>query len=360
MPLKLVPPRKGKSPNYSIRGTYLKVGVDRSTGTDRRAVAARILRDLEGKIERGEFPEKRQAPGTPTFLTAALTYLKARPPKRRSRAKHIGLLIKHFGDRPLDEIDQAAIDAAAVAMYPDLSPMARNEYVYMPASAILHLAGRKDPVRRPKGFKGRTVTDYLNPPDAFAIIAAAKTFDPEFALLLTFLLYTGVRVGEALALRPEDINPIEQRAWVRTSKNGKPRTLRLRGDMSSELAAHKPKLANKYFRFRQGGHFAHKLNRAKLLSLGLPCPSRWTAGWSQPPNRLQFANFHTFRHTWATWMRRYGGADVEGLVATGNWSHTRSAARYAHVHAREEWERVDRLPTAADGGEVVDFKRDAG
>ena len=34
-------------------------------------------------------------------------------------------------------------------------------------------------------------------------------------------------------------------------------------------------------------------------------------------HRLSWVNFHTFRHTWATWMRRYGGADVQGLVATG-------------------------------------------
>ena len=33
-----------------------------------------------------------------------------------------------------------------------------------------------------------------------------------------------------------------------------------------------------------------------------------------------------------------------GLVATGNWRDPRSAARYAHVVARDEWERVEKLP----------------
>jgi hypothetical protein len=33
MPIKLKPPREGKSPNYSIRGTYLGVYVDETTGT---------------------------------------------------------------------------------------------------------------------------------------------------------------------------------------------------------------------------------------------------------------------------------------------------------------------------------------
>ena len=53
--------------------------------------------------------------------------------------------------------------------------------------------------------------------------------------------------------------------------------------------------------------------------------------------RLSFVGFHTFRHTWATWMRRYGKAEVQGLTETGNWRDPRSAARYSHVAAREEW-----------------------
>ncbi|UYO38428.1 site-specific integrase [Rhodopseudomonas palustris] len=64
-----------------------------------------------------------------------------------------------------------------------------------------------------------------------------------------------------------------------------------------------------------------------------------------PPHRLSFVGFHTLCHTWATWMRRYAGTDLQGLVATGRWRAPRSAARYAHVAAREEWSRVDRLPT---------------
>jgi hypothetical protein len=39
-----------------------------------------------------------------------------------------------------------------------------------------------------------------------------------------------------------------------------------------------------------------------------------------------------------------GGADVQSLVATKNWHDARSAARYAHAVAREEWDRVERLP----------------
>jgi integrase len=89
--------------------------------------------------------------------------------------------------------------------------------------------------------------------------------------------------------------------------------------------------------------------RAKLAACGLPCPVRRPTGWKPSEYRLAFVGFHTFRHTWATWMRRYGGADVQGLAETKNWRDPRSAARYAHVVAREEWERVDNLPSVGNG-----------
>ena len=133
MPFKLVPPRKGKSPNWTIRGTHIGVYVDRSAKTPRRAVAARQLRELEGKIERGEFPEKRLEPNAPTFLSAALAYMQA----GRSR-RGLAALIKHFGEMLLSEINQQAIDAAAIAIKPNVTPATRNTYVYTPISAVMH------------------------------------------------------------------------------------------------------------------------------------------------------------------------------------------------------------------------------
>jgi integrase len=103
--------------------------------------------------------------------------------------------------------------------------------------------------------------------------------------------------------------------------------------------------SDRLFRFNDGGHFKHLLLRAKLAVCGLPCPVRRPTGWKPPQYRLAFVGFHTFRHTWATWMRRYGGADVQGLAETGNWRDPRSAQRYSHAVAREEWDRVDNLPS---------------
>lgn len=344
MPLRLVAPRKGKSPNFTIRGTHLKVAVDRSSGTDRKALARKVLRSIESKIERGEFSRDAPRADAPTFLSAAVAYMKA----GRSR-RYVAKLIEHFGETMLSELDQAAIDRAAVTIYPAVTPCTRNRCVYTPVSAILRHAGREDKLRRPKGSKGRTVTDFLMPDDATSIIAAAEVIDPELALLLKFLLYTGVRLGEALRLRWADVSLEESGARVGTSKNGDPRMLRLRVDLVEGLAAHRPEEDRtahpRVFRFHQGGHMKHQLLRAKLAACGLPCPARRPKKWKPPLYRFPWVNFHTFRHTWASWMRIYGATDVLGLVATGNWRDPRSAARYAHAVAREEWKRVDDLPS---------------
>jgi hypothetical protein len=47
-------------------------------------------------------------------------------------------------------------------------------------------------------------------------------------------------------------------------------------------------------------------------------------------------------------MRRYGGADVQGLAETRAGA-IRGGVRYAHVVARDEWDRVDSLPSLGNG-----------
>jgi integrase len=280
-------------------------------------------------------------------LSAAIAYMQA-----GGRRRYVASLVKHFGETRLSAMTQEAVDAAALELHPSVTPATRNSYVYTPVSAIMHHAlGDKCPViRRPKGAKGRVKTDFMWPDDAFAIIAEADEIDTEFGLYLRLLIYTGIRKSEGLGLLAADVQPEERAAWLRTSKNEDPRMLKLRTDLVAPLWNHlKDHAGERLFRFHDGGHFKHLLLRAKLAACGLPCPVRRPTGWKPPEYRLAFVGFHTFRHTWATWMRRYGGADVQGLAETKNWRDPRSAARYAHVVAREEWDRVDNLPALGNG-----------
>ncbi len=112
MPLKLVPPRQGKSPNWTVQGSYLGTSVDRTTGT-----ADKKLAQIPDEIRRGAFSRA----GAPTFAAAALKYVESGGDDR-----FILKLAEHFREMPLVRIDQAAIDEAAIALYPRALPATRN------------------------------------------------------------------------------------------------------------------------------------------------------------------------------------------------------------------------------------------
>jgi integrase len=341
MPLKLRAPRKGKTPHWTVRGTYLGVYVERSTGTSSKRLAQQFLKKWEGEIERGEFATQDE----PTFLAAAVSYMKA-----GGERDFVKPLLSHFGEQPLRLIDQGAVDAAAAKLYPTQTAATRNRQVYTPISAILKHAGVEFKLRRPKGSRGRVVTRWLWPEQAFRIFDAARRLNPEFAAFLELLCYTGPRLGEALSIRCDDVRLAESFAYIGHTKNGDPRAVYLAPYLVATLANH-PRGVNRpgerLFRFHQGGALSYLLEAACRIACGLPKHARVKRGRKapRPSYELDWVNFHTFCHTWATWMRRYGGLDELGLIDTGRWRDRQSAARYAHSVAGEAARKAALLPT---------------
>ena len=208
MPLKLIPPRPGKTPNYTLRGTYLRVYVERTAGTPDKKRAAQVLKDVKQSIERGEYAAKAEpkieAPRPPTFADAALAYLRS-----GGEGKYISPIIEATGehalrDKPLAEIDQIAIDNAASALYPNAPATTTNRQFYTPVSAVLKRAGIEREVKRPKGWRGSKATEWLEPEQAFPLIDAAYELEPEFGLFCLTLLYTGMRLSDPVKSRLRD------------------------------------------------------------------------------------------------------------------------------------------------------------
>lgn len=347
MPLRIVPPRKGKSPNYTIRGTYLGVRVDRTSGSPVLKTARQVKRRIETEIERGALVPR----GGKTFAIAALSYIRAGGDHR-----FVDRLADHFGETPLAHIDQAAIDEAAHTLYPDASPATRNRQVYTPLSAILKHAGAGFELKRPKGSAGQSRLRWLWPEDADRIFDAASKVDAEFATFLHFLCYTGMRLSEALWLRCADMRLSEGFAYLPTSKTEDPRAIFLPPVLVAALANHPRGLDRKgetVFRFRKNGYLYGLMRAARMRASGIkPVPRE--PGEADPPYLYDWVTFHTFCHTYGTWMRRYGGLDTRGLVGTGRWKSEKSAARYAHVVVSEDARRAALLPTPKRGKSVED------
>ena len=336
MSIKLTPPKAGRTPYYFVRGTYLGQRVYRSTKTSKRALAQKLLRKWEKEIEEGIF----QTEDEPTFSSAAIAYMNAGGNRR-----FLTPLIKHFKDALLRSIDQVAIDNAATSLYPIGTTATRNRQVYTPVSAVLKRAGCETKLRRPKGANGEKRTTWLWPEQTERLFKEAKEIDQELRVLLVFLCYTGVRLGEALALTTDHVRLSEGFAYIPTSKNDEPRAVFLNPFLVATMAEHPRGMerpGKRVFRFNSNGHL-RKLFNLTLAAAGITLPHR--------------TGFHVFCHTWATWMRRYGGLDTRGLVGTGRWKDIQSASRYAHVVVTEEARRSSLLPvpgsSSSPGAEVV-------
>ena len=364
MPLKLRDPRPPKTPNYSIRGTYLGVYVERTAGTPDKKLAGTILKSIKRAIERGEYqnPEPIESPRAPTFADAALAYLQA-----GGDTKGVSKIIEAAGphalrDKPLADIDQIMIDNAGRAIYPDAPATTLNRMFYTPVSAILKRAGVDRKVKRPKGWRGSKATSWLEPEPAFSVVDQAYAIDPEFGLFCKTLLYTGMRLGDPIKARVRDLKLDQALLYVPDTKNGEPRPVHLTPALVKAFRQQPPRLARprkadgrplangaagrsrrdagvpfldrnpneKLFRFCKGGRLY------KMLSMAMA-----RASVSFP--RRQGA-FHLFCHTYGTWMTRYGNLDSYGLTRTGRWKDPDSADRYNHTIASAEARQADLLP----------------
>ena len=301
-----------------------------------------MLAKWQREIELGRF----SLPEEPTFVSAAVAYMKSGGDRRP-----IKKLLNHFRHTPLRQIDQNAIEIAALALFPDHSAATRNREVFTPVSAILKHAGRDFKIRRPRGSRGRVVRRWLWPEQAWRVIDAAYRIDMELGLLCIMLLFGGLRISEQLAMACDDVRLDEAFAFVPDSKNGEPQPMRLTPYMVQALRAHPRGLDRpgaRLFRFHKGGGLDFKLIQATATASGIEPPKRVKRGskWPViPPYEFDWVTWHTFRRSYATWMRRYGGLDDKDLLDTFRWNSIESASRYAQTVIREAARKADLLPT---------------
>lgn len=249
--------------------------------------------------------------------------------------RYIEALQQHFGWIKIDLIDQCAIDEAAMALYPDGSPATRNRQVYTPMIAILRHSGIVTSFKRPKGAGGKARLHWLTPEQSAALLASAWALEPRFGALLTFLLGTGCRIGEALRLEWRDIDLTRSYALIRETKNGDSRPVHLPPAIIGALEKMLP-----FHGFPSDHSKVFAISRTTLTRLlDKACAQ---SGVVIPDG----VAFHIFRHTYGAMMRRYGGLDTSGLVATGAWKSRSAASVYEHVDVSAEARKADLMPIA--------------
>jgi integrase len=320
MTLKLVPPR-GTRKCWAVRGTVNGERIERTTGCTVRREAEIVLKRMQKEADQ----DRLRLPSDPTFDDACRRYLRdARDGRFLERIK------EEIGNTPLKLIDQDTVDDLAWELYPEGSPATRNRQVYTPIIAVLRHSGIGTLIKRPKGAGGEQRDVWLWPQDTDKLITAAWKRDPELAVMLILILSTGVRLSEALGLNCTDLRLTERHAFVRDTKNGESRSLYITDTCFDALLRHPRGLKrdSKLFRFYRGSAF-YKLLKQAYADAGVD---------------HQGAPVHILRHTYATWMKRYGGATDRDLLETGAWKDLASVRRYSHMAKDATNPLADKLP----------------
>ena len=328
MPIRLV--KRPKSPNWIMRGTIRRIRVEESTGTGDRRIAEEIRAKRESEIL-AEAVYGRRA--TATFAQAALSYLEAGGNRR-----FLARIISHFGNRPLAQIDQDAIDRGARKLYPRAANSTQVRQFYTPVCAVLRHAAKRGwcamiILERPTPPPGRV--RWLVPEEGDRLLAACSD---HFRPLITFLLFTGARIGEALWLDWHDVDLARGHVIFTKTKNGEARGVPLHPRVLAALA-NLPHREGCVFRRPDGHPYARHADEPRGASDGI---RKALAGACRRANITNFSA-HDCRHTWATWHYA-ANCDLGALQKLGGWKTISMVMRYAHVNVDELRGTIYRLP----------------
>jgi integrase len=225
-------PKKGDKGNITRTRDYLGPGFD--TRTLCQAECDRLNHELEQAAT--------AAPLAPTFEEAVLTYLTTGGDARFLGERERGprnRLLDHLGQYRCDEIDDAVMSKAVSMLYPTATAATINRQLYTPVVSVLRLASKgkkwKPDLQRPKGYS--KLRPAKSPPsDWFARVLPVA--GPELKALILLCSFHRLRAGEALRLKPADLDPVEGTIIVERTKNGHPVFVRLAASVVDAIKAY--------------------------------------------------------------------------------------------------------------------------
>ncbi|MEZ4404272.1 MAG: tyrosine-type recombinase/integrase [Kofleriaceae bacterium] len=335
---------------------------------------------LREHIERVEHPERTPKPkeDAPTTLAEfAPTYLESVERKNKVStfdAKKMMLrmhVVPALGLLPMPAIDYAAIEDLKVALAKtptqnvsrkkDGRPGTRKETKYLSNKSInnvLTLLRHMLKVAKKRGLLSSIPeieayrvaepdTDFLTFEEADRLVEGARDFG-EWRTMIVVGLRTGLRFGELIALRWEDVDLVAGKLTVRKSivkgKEGEPKGRRSRevplGDeVLRALKAHRHLRGPRVFCDADGG----VLRTPK---------SRWELERACKRAGLRLVGWHTLRHSFASHLVMRG---VSIVIVQRLLGHVdiKTTMRYAHLSPDVSREAVRRLDAASGRGKGV-------
>ena len=317
MPLKVVR-RKGRK-YLIIRGTIGGRRIEESAGTADKRIAEEKRAARERELYRADIYGPAS---TATWPQAVNLYLDA-----GGEDRFLGRLTDHFGTKPLLQIDQAAVNEAARALYPTASAETIVRQVITPITAVLTAAAEnglctarrfKRPKRGKKAHRTYAKRDW--------IAAFVNHADAELAALALFMAFTGCRIGEAIALDWENVDLQAARAILVRTKTD-PRRVRLPEPLVVALANLSRK--GRVFGFDNRWQ-VYRPWRACCKAAGIPIIMPHQAG----------------RHTFASWLLA-DGHSIKLVKEAGGW---KSIQLVSDIYGHLEQDHIDGAVAALGHG----------
>ena len=170
--------------------------------------------------------------------------------------------------------------------------------------------------------------------------AAHQSKSPYLYCIILLSLTTGARIGELLNLEWRHINLEKKIAYIKESKNGRPRSIALCDPAIEELK---------------------KLHQKRHLQKPLVFASRTAFGridikkaWQQALKRagITHCRIHNMRHTFCTYTTSLGASNLQLQTATGH-STLNMLLRYTHMDVEVTKQFSNQISEKIFKGDVV-------
>jgi integrase len=269
-------------------------------------------------------------------------------------------ILPAFGDLYFDTLTKQDIEAWVVELAKKYRPETVNGRLRVLKTLCRDAAadlGITDPSVRVRPLPTRDVADRrqaLTADELRELLEVVCTTDPEqYPLLLTFAL-TGMRWGEATALKWSDVDEGEAvirvvrshyRGRISTTKTGRSRTSPLAPELSEVLREHRQRMvAAQHPALGEGWVFAVR-SAKEPEKAALPAPSTWAKclpRWLEAAKITKHITPHAFRRTNVDLLRQ---AKVDAVVARSLVGHATEGMRdrYSTVATEEQREAMSRV-----------------
>ncbi len=220
-----------------------------------------------------------------------------KPSTQATYLEAIKVLARHY-DRQLDEITQEQVRDFLIYLI-DTKGYAKSTYkVYMYAIKFLYqntLGRQWRFLTLARVSPERKLPIILSRDEVWSLLDLVRRDKPRMSLIL---MYTcGLRVSEAVHLRPRDIDSQRMVLWVRKGKGGKDRSVPLPSYTLAQLRAYWLKYKPKKWLFP---------SEHSISAITKSCVQRCLTATLQRSNIRKNVNCHTLRHSYATHLVEAG------------------------------------------------------